>query len=238
MVGPGSGAPDAHPLRVMVVDDDPVLLRSFSGIVESLPEVELVAATRNGEDALDVLASGQVDVVLLDVEMPGLGGIEAARRIRDDHPGVTVVMLTAFRRRGSLGAALAAGAKGFLTKDMPMKEIIARARRAVAGEVVMGAEPTAILARAYTRALLTDDEAEFLDLLEALPNRLVPVLEGIIAGLTNGAIAAVACLAESTAKLYVSQLLEETGCRSRTELAVKALRCGYGGGFTHFGGRE
>lgn len=189
--------------------------------------VELVAAVSCGEQVLPVLRRRDVDVVLLDVDMPGMGGIETAQRIFAQHPEVVVVMLTAFEQPNSLADALAAGARGFLTKDVPVREIVARARRALAGEVVMGAQPTAILASAYARAAKHSQADDFADRAALLPERLVPVLDLLIMGASNREIAEELHLSEGTVKVYVSRILEETGCENRTEVAIRALRTGF-----------
>ncbi len=212
-------------LRVLLADDDPIYRQGLQALLTERADVDLVAVVPNGASALSVLERSEVDVALLDVDMPGVDGISAARQIGERHPEVTVVMLTAFEHDESLKQAIAAGAKGFLTKDLEVDRICALAREAAAGAVVMGPRPTAMLAEAYFAS--TEVDEEFARTLSELPPRLGALVEYLIEACPNREIAQRLGLSEATVRGYVSEILAATGCASRSQLAVRALRAGY-----------
>ncbi len=223
---PAGNSRSDSPIRLVVADDDEIILEAFATLFSSEPGIELLAAVDSGIGVLQVLATRQIDVALLDVEMPGMNGIETAKRILRDYPDVTVVMCTNFEHEGSLERSLAAGAKSFLTKDMPFEALVYGIKRAHEGGRVFGDRPTEILLEYFNR----NAEAEELELrqaIDALPRHLKAVLNELMYGRPNKAIAEKLGLTEGSARMYVSQLLEKTGCRNRSELAARTSRAGY-----------
>ncbi|WP_168709518.1 response regulator transcription factor [Actinomyces procaprae] len=219
-----SGGP---PLRVLLAEDNSLVREGYAAMLSDQPGIELVAAVEDGFAALRELDLHRVDVALVDVEMPRMDGIEAARAIATRHPGVVVVMLTAFEDKARLAEALGAGAQGFLTKDMDIEQIIAAVRDAVAGKTVLGPEPLEVAAQSLRqRAAEREANAEFLDRAEALSPRYAEVLNLVARGLTNRQVAARTGHTEATVRTYLSEILQTLNCSSRTELAVKANRLG------------
>lgn len=217
-------------LRVALADDDPQFRGDLAAVLNARDDVSVVLSVGNGYDLLARLSVQQVDVVLLDVEMPAISGLDVARQIRSQHPNLPVVMLTVFRRQESLGQALAAGARGFLTKDAPIDFLVEQMRRAVKGDTVLSPQPTAILASSYSAlAAAREQDRQFLRACDSLPTRLAEVLNELIQGSTNKTIAQNLRLTDTVVRNYVSLVLRHTGCESRTELAIRALRCGYEG---------
>lgn len=217
------------PLRVLLADDDPPVRESLGSLLGAREDIELVAAVPDGLAALDAVARRPVDVALLDVEMPGLDGIETARRIAAWHPAIVVVMLTAFASDDFLDQALTAGASGFLTKDLPVARLADLLHEAARGGTVMGPRPTALLAEAYrSRLVQREEDPAFIAAVEALPGRLREVLSLLTHAASNRAIAAALGISEKTARMYASEILRRTGCRSRAEVAVRALNAGVG----------
>ncbi|WP_164996714.1 response regulator transcription factor [Actinomyces minihominis] len=215
-------------IRVAVADDDPELLPGLVRLLGSEPDIEVVLTAANGVDLLNQLRVRRVDVVLLDVDMPYLDGLSAARRIAERFPKIAIIMLTAFEERDSLAQALAAGARGFLTKDVPISELCAGIRRVLAGETVMAAEPVRLLADAYRRQTeISDKDRAFSEAVAALPERLVEVLNLLVEGSSNRTISKTLGLSEGTTRNYVSEVLSRMGCERRTQVAVRALRAGY-----------
>ena len=214
-------------LRVLFADDDPIVLRAVSKSLEIRPEIELIASVTNGREALDILANRRdVDIALLDVDMPRLDGVSTAKEITRLYPGVTVVMFTAFEHDEALGRALMAGAKGFLTKDIPIQELVDALERAHRGEDVVSSRPTSVLVKSMRRTLQDHDE-EFQEAINAIPQHLVRVFDGLILAKSNREIAKDLNLQENTVKSYVSDVYALMGCRTRSALAVRALQAGY-----------
>lgn len=217
-------------LRVALIDDDAFLLDAMSTLLRSQEDVDLVGTGVNGLEAVQLAIRHKPDVMLLDVDMPAVDGIEAARQINERFPKIVVIMLTAFEQRESLGRSLAAGAKGFLTKDVPIDHIVQQMHRAVRGETVMAPRPVKILVDSYTQqAQHRESDQRFIEAADALSDRLADVLELVITAASNRKIAEALHISEGTARNYVSQVLELTGCATRSEAAVRALRAGYEG---------
>ncbi|WP_075889217.1 response regulator [Actinomyces provencensis] len=217
------------PLRLLLADDDPALRESLASLLGSREDIDLVDSVPDGAAALGVLEERCVDVALLDVDMPVLDGIDTTRRIVARHPDVTVVMLTSFAQDDFLDRALAAGANGFLTKDLPIASLARLLHAAVAGETVMGPRPTAMLAESYrSRVIQREEDPEFVAAIDALPTQLREVLGLLTRAASNRTIAKTLGLREKTAQAYVSDILRRTGCQSRAEVAVRALAIGAG----------
>jgi Response regulator containing a CheY-like receiver domain and an HTH DNA-binding domain len=214
-------------LKVLLADDDPILLDKVHGLLDSLDDIEVVAAVSDGCGALSALDEHEVDVALLDVDMPELDGIKTTEKIVAGHPDVTVVMLTAFEHQNSLKKSLAVGAKGFLTKDTPIETIAGLLHRARAGEAVFDSRPKEILVESYRGIPDNVPDQDFLNKIESLTPRHKEALDLLVEAASNKEIAQTMGLSEGTVRLYVSEVLATTACKSRAEVAVKALRAGY-----------
>ncbi|MGA8112234.1 MAG: response regulator transcription factor, partial [Actinocatenispora sp.] len=125
------------PVRILVVDDQTVVREGLATMLGLLPDLTVVATATGGADALRLVAEHRPDVVLMDLHMPGMDGVEATRRIRAEHPGTRVVVLTTYADDQSILAGLRAGALGYLTKDAGRDEIARAAHAAVAGQSVL-----------------------------------------------------------------------------------------------------
>ncbi|MDO5676354.1 MAG: response regulator transcription factor [Propionibacteriaceae bacterium] len=216
-----------RPLKVLLADDDPLLLHGLATILNTQPGIEVVAAVSDGAAAMTAMTSHSIDVALLDVDMPVIDGIHAAAHITQRYPNTTVVMLTAFEHDNFLDRALAAGAHGFLTKDIPADQLANFIHQARSGTTVMGPKPTRILANSYRDQLHRRDEhREFIDAVENLPPHLRAVFDLMAHAMPNKTIAARLHLAENTVRIYVSQILAATNSPSRAHLALTATKSG------------
>ena len=219
-----------NPLRLLLVDDQPLLLQGFAMILSTEPDIEVVAQVTDGLQAVDAVAQHRPDVVLMDVQMPVLDGIEATRRIVADHPEVRVVILTTFDRDDYLFDALQAGASGFLLKNADADDLVDAVRAAAEGHALLAPEVTM---RVISRMARGDGPPAALDPApaegEALPEltgREREVLRMMARGLSNAEIAAEAFVSEATVKTHVSNVLAKLGVRDRVQAVIAAYDSG------------
>jgi DNA-binding NarL/FixJ family response regulator len=207
-------------IRVVVADDQQIVREGFSALLETQEDITVVGSAADGEEAVRVCAEQQPDVVLMDVRMPGVDGIEATRRLA----GARVIILTTFDLDDYVYDALSAGASGFLLKDAGAERLFEAVRVVAAGE--------ALLAPAVTRRLI----AEFArqrphvrptpERLNELTPRETEVLRLIAEGLSNTEIADRLVLSDETVKTHVSHVLGKLGLRDRTQAVVAAYESG------------
>jgi DNA-binding NarL/FixJ family response regulator len=203
-------------IRVVIADDHAVVRTGLAQLVGTFDGVELVGAAENGEEAVDLSGERAPDVVLMDLEMPVLDGIEATRRIRAAHPEVAVVVLTSFSDRERILAALDAGAAGYLLKDAEPAELAKAIEAAARGDAPL--DPKA--ARALLSARRTPSEAE------ALSEREREVLAMVAEGLPNKIIATRLAISEKTVKAHLTNVFRTIGVTDRTQAALWAERNG------------
>jgi DNA-binding NarL/FixJ family response regulator len=204
-------------LRVVIADDQPMMRAGFKAVLEATGNIEVVAEAENGEEAVRAARKHAPDVVLIDIRMPEMDGIEATRRM----PGQRVLILTTFGLDEYIIDALRAGASGFLLKDAPTQEVIDAVRAVAAGD--------AVLSPAITRQLL-DQVGRRLpapvsrtpDAVAALTEREREVLRMMAGGMTNAEIAEALVVSEATVKSHVSNLLGKLGLRDRVQAVIFA----------------
>ncbi|GAA1733300.1 response regulator [Nonomuraea bangladeshensis] len=202
-------------ITVAVVDDQQLIREGLAALLGLLGDVEVVGTAADGQAALDLLADRPADVVLMDLRMPVLDGVEATRRITREHPGTAVVVLTTYTDDESIVQALKAGARGYLTKDAGRAEIGAALRSAATGQSTFDARVSARLVAALdeppprARAALPD----------GLTAREAEVLALIARGLTNQEIAGTLFIGEATVKTHINNAFAKIGVRNRVEAA-------------------
>ncbi len=207
-------------LRVVIADDQPLMRAGFKTVLEATGTIEVVGEAGDGEEAIRVTEALGPDVVLMDIQMPRLDGIEATRRL----PRHKVLILTTFGLDEYIVEALRAGASGFLLKDARPQELVGAVKAVAAGDAVLSA--------AVTRRLL-DQVAHRLpapvpptDGLDTLTEREREVLRLLAAGLSNAEIAAALTVSEATVKTHVSNLLGKLGLRDRVQAVILAYETG------------
>jgi len=209
---------------VLVVDDEALLRSAFCSLIEAQDDLEVVGAAADGREAVELAASAAPDVVVMDVRMPVMDGIEATRRITADRSGSRVLILTTFDLDEYVFEALRAGASGFALKSRPPEELLSGIRTVADGE--------ALLAPSVTRRLIehfadrTRATAKTPWGLADLTEREREVLELVARGLSNAELAATLHVTLPTAKTHVSRLLTKLGARDRTQLAILAYEAG------------
>jgi DNA-binding NarL/FixJ family response regulator len=222
-------------IRVIVVDDQ-ILMRDGLKTILSLEEnIEVVGTAADGAEALKTAMETEPDLVLMDIRMPGVDGVQGARLIREHLPQTKVLMLTTFNDSELIFDALEEGASGYLLKDMPTEAIVQAIMTVCAGGVVLPPESTAqVLAelkRAKERTELdhagTDDDREpSLRLLHELTEREIEVLKLLGQGMNNREIAGELVITEGTVKNHVSNIIAKLQLRDRTQAAIFAVRHG------------
>ncbi|GGQ24072.1 DNA-binding response regulator [Streptosporangium pseudovulgare] len=208
------------PIRVLLVDDQPLLRRSLAMVIDHDPGLTVVGQAGDGAGALAAVRAARPDVVLMDVRMPVLDGIQATRRIcADPHLAATrVLVLSMFELDEYVHEALRAGASGFLLKDIQPGELIAAIRRAHSGEALFAPSILTRLVEHYLRTPAVREPAP----VGGLTAREVEILALVGAGLSNGEIADHLTISVKTVKTHISHLLAKLGARDRVHLVIAA----------------
>ncbi len=209
------------PLRVVIADDQPMMRAGFRAVLEAAGDIVVVAEAANGQEAVAAAGQHRPDVVLMDIRMPVMDGIEATRRL----PRQRVLILTTFGLDEYIIDALRAGASGFLLKDAPTAEVLAAVRAVAAGDAVLSAAVTRRLLDQVGRRLPAAVSREPADL-AGLTDREREVLRLLAAGLSNAEIAAALVVSEATVKTHVSHLLGKLGLRDRVQAVIYAYETG------------
>lgn len=205
-------------IRVLLADDQAMVRSGLRMILEAEPDLQVVAEAGNGVEAVRLARHERPDIVLMDVRMPQMDGLEATRRLAEEVPEVRVIVLTTFDLDDYVYTALRAGAGGFLLKDAPADDLI-HAIRVVAGG-------DALLAPSVTRRLIAEfaarPESRSPEGLDDLTERELEVLRLVARGLSNAEIAEELYVGETTVKSHVSHTLTKLGLRDRVQLVVAA----------------
>lgn len=222
----GTARPTDRPTRVMIVDDQALVRAGFRMVLDAEPDIDVVAECADGQAALDALPGRAVDVVLMDIRMPRLDGIEATRRIVDRGETPKVLVLTTFDLDEYVYAALRAGAAGFLLKDAGPSELLSAIRAVHTGDAVVAPGPTRRLLDRFLPVLASRSRPSGLDRLDVLTEREREVLEAVGRGLNNSEIAAALFVAEATVKTHIGRVLAKLGLRDRVQMVVLAYETG------------
>jgi DNA-binding NarL/FixJ family response regulator len=212
---------------VLLVDDQPLLLLGFRLVLEAQPDMEVVGEAGNGEQAVAMSRALRPDVVLMDVRMPVMDGIDATREIVASS-AARVLVLTTFDLDEYVYAALRAGASGFLLKDVPPADLLSAVRSVAGGDSVVAPRVTRRLIDAFAPHLpdpatgRTDGDER----LQRLTDRERDVLVLVARGASNGEIAGILCLSEATVKAHVGRLLAKLALRDRVQIVVFAYEAG------------
>ncbi|MEU3461696.1 response regulator transcription factor [Streptomyces sp. NPDC006733] len=218
-------------IRVMLVDDQVLLRTGFRMVLQAQPDMEVVAEAGDGAEAVEVLRSTKVDVVLMDVRMPRLDGVEATRQIcggpdrKPDDGGPRVLILTTFDLDEYAFSALKAGASGFMLKDVPPDELLAAIRSVHSGDAVVAPSTTRRLLDRFT-PMLPSSGAPDNTAVNRLTEREREVLLLVAQGLSNGEIARKLVLSEATVKTHVGRILTKLDLRDRVQAVVLAYETG------------
>lgn len=210
-------------IRVLLVDDQALFVESLRTVIEhSADDIEIVGIARNGAQAVEAMAAAPADLVVMDVRMPVMDGVEATKRIREAHPDARIMMLTTFEDDEYVQEALEHGAAGYILKDIPPDELIASIR-VVAGGAFLIAPSVAksLIHRAYLKPEFSPTpEPEWL---RQLSRREREILGQLVEGRSNKEIAVELCIAEQTVRNHISVIYDKIGVEDRAQ-AVRLAR--------------
>jgi len=199
-------------IRILCVDDHPLVREGLAAVINSQPDMLLLGQASNVQEALQEFRKGQPDVTLMDVRLPGESGIDALAAIRQEFPEARIIMLTTFEGDVEIQRALQGGARAYLLKSMPPKDLLAAIRQVHTGKKQIPAQVAARLAEHLSDEKLTDREIE--------------VLREIAGGNRNRDIAEKLFITEETVKVHIKHIMEKLGANDRTQAVAIALKRG------------
>lgn len=211
-------------IRVVLADDQELVRAGFRMILDAQSDIEVVGEAADGATALTVVAATQPEVVLMDIRMPGVDGLEATRRLNRDNGAAKVLVLTTFDAEELVYEALRAGAAGFLLKTAPPARLIDAVRLVHAGEALLAPSITRRLIATYVRRPLPGHSEKAI--IEALTEREREVLQLVGQGLSNSEIAAAMTVSETTVKTHVNHIFSKLALRDRVQAVVLAYESG------------
>ncbi|HZD23412.1 MAG TPA: response regulator transcription factor [Acidimicrobiia bacterium] len=204
-----------NPIRLIIADDHPVVREGIRAVLEAEPDVEVVAEAANGQEVLDLAASTQPDLVLMDLQMPEMDGVAATRRIRRDHDRVNVLILTTYDTDADISRAVEAGATGYLLKDASREELMEAIHIASRGQSVLSPK---VASRVLGKMRAPAEEL--------LSTREIEVLLEVAAGLSNKEIGRSLHISEATVKTHLLHIFAKLGVEDRTAAVTVALERG------------
>ncbi|SFS99137.1 response regulator [Marininema halotolerans] len=208
------------PINVLLVDDHAVLRDGLSNIISLESDMEVLGQANNGEEALEMIELLSPDVVLMDINMPGMSGVEAIRQIRERQLKVAVLILTMFDRDEYLYESIRAGAMGYLLKDAPSADVVGAIRSAYRGESAL--HP--VMARKLLDNISGEKKTDRGTGEDALTPRELDVLGFMVKGLSNKEIAKQLYISDKTVKIHVSSILKKLHVKSRSQVIIYAIQ--------------
>ena len=210
------------PAQVLLIDDHPLLRRGITQLLEMEDDLQLAGEASNSGEGVELAMSLEPDLILLDLNMPGVNGLETLKRLRDNGVTSRIVIFTVSDNEDDVVAALRSGADGYLLKDMEPEDLLDQLHQAAVGRMVISDRLTALLAEALRNQKPTERQPDF----TSLTPREQEILRQIAEGLSNKMIARKLDISEGTVKVHVKHLLKKLGLRSRVEVAVWAVQEG------------
>ena len=204
---------NASHIRVLTIDDHPLVREGIGAIINSQPDISLVASASNGKEGMEIFGALRPDVTLLDLQLPDLSGIEIIIGIRTEFPDARIIILTTFQRDVEVQRALKAGARGYLLKSMPPQQMLDTIRQVHSGK------------KSIPREVATDIAEHLSD--ETLSEREMEVLRHVAAGNRNREIGERMFIAEETVKVHLKHIMSKLGANDRTHSVTIATRRGF-----------
>jgi len=210
-------------IRVLICDDQWIVCEGLEAILDAEPSIEVVGIAQDGAQALEMIPQVSPDVVLMDLKMPGMNGVQATRRIRDEYPDIKVLVLTTYAADEWVFDAIRSGASGYLLKGTPRASLIAAIKGTASGETYIDPAIAGTLFQQVTRQTVPPAATSVFN---SLSVRELEVLQLLAHGMSNSDIAQRLYLSEGTVRNYVSAILSKLDVDDRTQAAVLAIRYG------------
>ena len=212
-----------EPIRVLIVDDQQLVRDGIKALLEIKDDFSIIGTAANGQEAIDILKNTPADIILMDIRMPGMGGIEATREIRKKDTGIRIIMLTTFNNDDYIVKAIQAGANGYLLKDIPKDDLAEAIRLSYRGVSQFSSDTIGMLVEhdLLRDADSSDEPAEELSMLN---EKEYEILCMIAKGYSNREIAEELFFTEGTVKNYVSKILNTLHLRDRVQAAIYAVQ--------------
>ena len=208
------------PVKVMIVDDHNLVREGLKAVFAQGDEIDVVGEAGSGEEAIEMVEKVKPDVILMDISMPGINGIQATKQIRDKHPDAKIVILTMLDQEGYMYEAIKAGATGYMLKSTSSDELVNAIQTVNDGKALLHPDATAQLLKEFVT--LAQNKAKDY----GLSNREMEVLQLLSEGKTNKEIAKALWISEQTVKTHVAHIFDKLGTSDRTETVARALRSG------------
>lgn len=209
-------------IKVLIADDQEIVCQGLKKILQSDPEIQVIATANNGQQALDMIAAKPPDLVLMDLQMPLMNGVQAIRRLRVSHPRLPVLVLTTYMDDKWLFDAIRSGASGYLMKDRPRQELIDAIKGTATGDAYI--DPS-VAGKVLSSVASGSSKKEF-DQSYNLTEREQEILTLLAEGLSNAEISQRLWLSEGTVRNYTSTLFAKLGVSDRTQAVILAMRQG------------
>ncbi len=219
---PGAGRAPWQPIRILIVDDHPVVRHGLRSLLSRHPDLEVVGEAENGTEVLPSLANNDVDVILLDIKMKGQNGIEVARRVRRSYPEVKIIILTTYDDEIYLHSALEAGIHGFLLKSVSHESLPESIRAVMRGERLLSPSLVSSVVSSYQKLAQEQARRE-----AGLSAEDLKILTDIAAGASTKDIAEAFFLSKATVKRRIQEILEKLGASNRAQAIAEAIRRGW-----------
>ncbi len=214
-------------IKVMIADDQELIRESLKIVLGVEKDLEVVATASSGKEVLAQVAKVHPDVILMDVRMPEMDGVECTRLVKEKYPGINIIILTTFDDDEYIYGALKYGASGYLLKGISMKELAASIRTVVGGQAMINPEITNKVVKLFNKMAQSDYSIQINEeQTKDLTNTEWRVIQKIGCGLSNKEIAAALALSEGTVRNYLSAILTKLELRDRTQLAIWAVQTG------------
>jgi Response regulator containing a CheY-like receiver domain and an HTH DNA-binding domain len=217
------GEAKAVKIKLLLADDHQIVLKGISFFLSMQPDFEIVGEAHNGQEAVEMTASLKPDIVLMDLNMPVMDGIEASRLIAESHPEVKVLVLTSFSDRSHVVPALRTGAIGYMLKEVEPDQLVEAIRSAYKGNVQLHPDISGVILSQLSPTASEPKAAPAKEALDSLTPRELEVLEQLTKGLSNKEIAQTLVVAEKTVKTHVSSILSKLHLTDRTQAALYAV---------------
>jgi DNA-binding NarL/FixJ family response regulator len=211
-------------IRVLICDDQPLVRAGFRTILGSKRDIEVVGEAENGADAVTLAERRRPDVILMDIRMPVLDGVEATRRLVAAGTSARILVLTTFDLDEYVHAAIRAGASGFLLKDVTPAKLLEAIRIVAGGDALLAPSVTRRLLERFATTLPPDEDSS--DALAELTSRETEVLRLLASGMSNAEIASELVVSEATVKTHISSMLRKLGLRDRVQAVIVAYESG------------